>query len=537
MAESVPLAAGAPDTQDAHRSAVDSLGRGTATLVVGTILLLLLNFVSRVAVARHLSVAEFGDFNLGLSFAGLLSLVALLGLHQAVARTIAESPDPTVRLKLIRWTAVVTVAAAITTSVAIYLLAGSIAWIFDRSSPGTLTVVFQMFSVTVGLTLLCTFIASIFQGFEDTFPNAILNQGVQPAAFLVFVFLLFAYHLELTAALIAWVASNIVTFGGLLIYAWLRLERHLPPVMPAAELPPGLWILSLSLWGVTTLTYVTGYADTLILGAFRPTSDVGIYSALMTLARLILVAAGSVTYIFMPVAARLSGSRNYDAIRTTYVTAGRWVLIFTVPMFLVFGLLSNDSLIAVFGKAYSPGAEALIVVSGCALASVAFGPVNAALAGMAMTRPLLFATAVSAISNIALSLLLIPPYGLMGAAIAWSVARVAYPAAGALALHQTHRIGPLHRTFVVPLVGSLAVGIPLFLVVGAVSHPHWVVFPMYFVGVGIFLGVMVLTRSFEEGDLVAVRLLERVLRRPLPALERLILRFVHPGPPPSGPST
>ena len=65
-----------------------------------------------------------------------------------------------------------------------------------------------MFSVTIGLTLLCTFIASIFQGFEDTVPNAWINQAVQPGAFLVFVYIFFYFHLQLTAALLAWVSRT-----------------------------------------------------------------------------------------------------------------------------------------------------------------------------------------------------------------------------------------------------------------------------------------------------------------------------------------
>jgi O-antigen/teichoic acid export membrane protein len=511
------------------RSAIDSLGSGTATLVVGTILLLVLNFASRVAVARRLTLTQFGDFNLGLSFAGLIALVALMGLHQAVARTLAEIPDPSVRRRLVRWTAVVTAIAAVVSSVTVYLLAGPTAQIFNPAHPAVLTVVFQMFSVTIGLTLLCTFIASIFQGFEDTIPFAVLNQGVQPAAFLVFVFILFYFHLQLTGALIAWVISNIVTLIALLIYAWRRLHHHLPEVPPAKDLPMGLWVLSLSLWGVTTLMFVTGYVDTLILGVFRPEAQVGIYSALMTLARLILVAATSVTYIFLPVTARLKGEKDYDSIRSTYVTAGRWVMIFTVPMFFVFGLLPGDSLTAVFGATYSSGAEALLVVTAAGLLSVAFGPVNATLGGMAMTRPLLFATAVSAISNIILSFALIPTYGLMGAAVAWSVARVAYPAAGALALYQSHRITPLTRNFVLPLGLSLAIGVPFFILVGYVHHPVWIVFPIYFVGVLIFIGAILLTRSVEEGDLVIVRIAERTLHRRFPRIEGFLQRFAQPG--------
>ncbi len=496
-------------------------------MVVGTMLLLLLSLIGRVAVARHLSVELFGDFNLGLSFAGLLSLVALFGLHQAVARTLAERADPAARRHLIRWTASVTVIAAVVTSTLVYLLAGQIASLFNPAGSSQLTVVFQMFSVTIGLMLLCTFIASVFQGFEDTVPNAWINQAVQPGAFLVFVYIFFYFHLELTAALIAWVLSNVVTFVALLFYAWRRLPRHLPPVVSSTTsgLPPGLWTLAIALWGVTTLTYVTGYADTLILGAFRPEQQVGIYSAVLTIGRLILVASGAVAFIFLPVAARLMGHGNVAAIRSTFTTTARWTLLFTVPLFLVFAFLPGDSLDAVFGSAYVPGSQALVVISLCALISVAFGPVNAALAGMAMTRPLLIATAASAIGNIVLSFALIPPFGLMGAAVAWSVARVIYPAAGASALYFNHGISPLRRTLLLPLAASLALGIPVFFAIGMVPHPAWVVFPLYFVGLGIFIGCMLATHSVEQGDFVACRLAERLVGRPLPRLQRLLERF------------
>ncbi len=501
-------------------------------MVVGTVVLLLLSFIVRVELARHLLLEQFGSFNLGLAFAGLLSLVALLGLHQATARTLAERRDPAVRRRLIRWVFGITVVTAGVASSAVYLLAGPIASIFDPADSVELTTVFQMFSITIGLTLLNTFLSSVFQGFEDTVPNAWINQAVQPAAFLIFVYIFFYFHLALTGALVAWVISNAITFVALVAYTLRRLPRYLPPTPTVtAELPPGLWILSASLWGVTTLSFVTAYIDTLILGAFRPEEAVGIYSAVMTLARLILVASGAVTYIFLPVAARLKGQGDIESIRSTYPTAARWVLVFTAPMFLVFGLLPTDSTTAIFGPSFAPGAFALLIITTGALVSVSFGPVNATLAGMAMTRPLLLATAISAATNVVLSFALIPKYGLLGAAAAWAVARILYPGVGALSLLVTHRISTLHRNFLVPFGLTLAVGIPLFLGIGVLSHPHWVIYPLYFVGVVLFLAMIFATRTVEVGDLVVCRIAERVLGRPLPRLQAFLERYSsHPLP-------
>ncbi len=517
---------GAPATT----SAIDSLGKGTVVIVVGTLALFLLSFIGRIAVARHLSVEGFGDFNLGLALAGLLSLVALMGLHQATARTLAATHDLASRRRVIRTTAIITAIASVVVSAVVYLLADQISDLFDPAQATQLTVVFHFFSITVGLTLLCTFIASVFQGFEDTIPYAWINQAVQPAAFVIFVYILFAYHLELSAALYAWVISNVVTFIALVIYAIPRLPKHLPPGPTAAELPTGMFVLSLSLWGVSTLTFVTAYVDTLILGAFRPEEQVGIYSAVMTLARLILIAAVAVTYIFLPVTARLNREGDFDTIRSSYVTTTRWAVLFAMPIFLVFAFLPSETLHSVFGKSYIPGSLALVLVTAAALTSIAFGPVNVTLAGMGQTRPLLLATAISAGSNVVLSFTLIPTYGLIGAAIAWSVARMLYPATGALALYTTHRIGPLHRTFLYPLTAALAVGVPIFLVVALLSPPDWVIYPLWVLGVAIFALSVLFTRSVERGDFVVIRILEKILKRPLPGVERFFLRYTYAPP-------
>lgn len=507
-----------------YRLAVHSLGRGTTWMVLGTLSLLLLNLVGRVYAARHLTVAQFGNFNLGLAFAGLLALVALLGLHQAMARTLAEDRDPAVRRRVVRWAGTVTALTGVASSVLVFLLAGSIASLFDPSGSAELTLVFQMFSVTVGLTLLCTFLASIFQGFEDTVPNAWINQTVQPASFVLFLFLLLALHLSLPGVLLAWVLSNVVTFVALLAFTLRRLPRYLPPGPVSPTLPKGLWTLSLALWGISTLTFATAYVDTLVLAVFRPEFQVGLYAAVMTLARLVLVVGAAVTYIFLPVASRLSGQGQAEALGQVFTTATRWMMVVTLPVFFILALLPGPSIREVFGVAYLPAAGALAVITAGAFASILFGPVNGALAGLGATRPLLIATGISALANLVLSLALIPLLGLLGAALAWTLARVLYPGSSAYFLYTTYGIHPFRRTLWLPLTLSLAVGLPLFVALSLLEAPPWSVFPLYFLGLGVAVGAVLVTRTAEEGDLVLCDLAEQALRQPLPRLRRLLER-------------
>jgi O-antigen/teichoic acid export membrane protein len=379
-------------------------------------------------------------------------------------------------------------------------------------------------------------LASIFQGFEDTAPNAIFNQIVNPGLFLLFVLLFLAFGLGFTFTLVAYVLSTGVAFALFVVYAYRRIPKLVPkPAGPKAPLPPGLFGLSVSLWGVTSFQFVTAYVDTIILGAITGNiAEVGLYSAAMTLARLLLVGNGALTYIYLPVAARLKREGDVETIRTSYVTATRWVLVITMPMLFLFLFLPVQSLHAVFGPNYTEGALALSILVIGSFASVIEGPANSALAGMGYARALLLTTVVAASVNLVLSLVLIPTYGLLGAAVAWAVSRAIYPGLGAYLLYQFDRVTPMRRLLVLPLAVSLAIGTPIFLAAAYFAVPSWTVIPFFFVGALVFIGAILLTRTVDRGDLTALSALERRVGRNFPGLHRFLERYVGPPMTPTG---
>ncbi|HZY69791.1 MAG TPA: flippase [Thermoplasmata archaeon] len=512
--------------------ALVSLGRGTMTLVVTTALLFLFNFIGRVAVARAFGDSNWGLFSLGLALTQVFVLVGLLGLHQASARMLSFERDPAVRWTIVRWTLSLTMLAAVLGSVLTFVFAPELAGLFANGANAgqlpELTVVFQMFSITIGFSLMSLFLAALFQGFEDATPNGWFNQALNPGLFVVFVFLFIVLHLHFFGSLLAYVLANALALTALALYTWRRLPRHLPrPTTPTPTRPPKqLWELSFSLWGVSALAFVTAYVDTIILGIYYPSNVVGWYSSAIVLARLLLVGSGALTYIFLPVTARLAAEGDLESVRSTYVTSTRWILVVTVPLFLLFAFMPGASLSAVFGGSFVNGAAALEIITWGSLVSVAIGPVNAALAGLGRSRLLLVCTAASAVSNLVLSFTLIPRFGIIGASVAWTVARVVYPALGLYALYTTAGVSPARRSLLAPLTLSLAIGIPLFALVNLLALPAWVVFPMYFVGVGVFLLSMFATRSVDSGDLMAASAVERILGRPLPRLREFLERFI-----------
>ncbi len=502
------------------------VNRGTLILVLSTLCFFALNFVGRLATARSVSLTDWGLFNLGVSFTALLSTIILLGLNNAVARSLAHEKDPVEQRKIVRWSIGVSALISAVASVLTYVFAVPIAGVFhDPALAGVL----YLLAISVGMGAITPVYAAVFQGYHDVLPNALFNQVVNPAVFVVFVLGLLYLGWGLNAAIVAYVVADVAGLIGCVWYYYARIGRHLPDTVRSRGPPrPELWSLSLALWGLSSLAFVTAYADTLILGAFWSAADVGYYSTAMSLARTLLLGGSTLTFVFLPVAARLSREGAYTALRSAYTIAARWILVLSIPLFLLFLILPSQSVIALFGHRYAAAAFPLQLLAITAFASSIIGPSNACLAGIGRNRAQLTSATLSAATNIVLSFTLIPTYGVLGAAIAWGVARALYPASNLLILYRDYGVHPFRPILVRPLVTTLALAIPLFLLVGYLSPVNWVVYPLFFVGTGLFVAVLIGTNSLVPDDLIFVSGLEAVARRPLPGLRRFVARHYGP---------
>ncbi len=511
-----------PNSAELLQDALESVSKGTTILVVSIVTFLGLSFLGRIAAARALPVAQFGEFNLGVSFTTLLSILILLGLNQALARMLAWEHDAGERRTLIRWSIWVASIASIAGSVFVFICAPSIAALFHNPA---LIFVFELLAISVGFGAITPVFTSIFQGFHNVVPNALFNQIINPVLFVVFVYLLLYVHLGLTGVLLAYVIADAAGFVGAVVYTARYLPRIVPPTARGPPRPkPLLWILTVSMWGVASLGFITGYADTLILGVYHSALLVGYYSTSITMTRVILLAAQALTYIYLPMTARLARLQAHDALRSTYVTATRWILVMTFPMLLLFVFAPNLTIDALFGAKYGPAALSLQFLALAAFLSNVVGPVNACLGGLGQARTQLWTSSTAAATNLVLSFALIPTFGILGATAAWAIARGMYPGLGLAALNRGWGITPFRRVLLLPVAVTLVIGAPVFEIVQQLHPNHWFVIPLFFFGSALYIFALIVTKSLLPGDLATVGAAEHVLGRPLPRIRQLLQR-------------
>lgn len=112
-------------------------------MIVGSVLLVVFNFASRVIVARTVSLPKWRAYNLVLAFTSVLSTVALVGLPNAIARTLAYEPEPTMQRRTIEVGVLLAVAISFVVSATIFVFATPLATLFQASATGLLTLTLQ----------------------------------------------------------------------------------------------------------------------------------------------------------------------------------------------------------------------------------------------------------------------------------------------------------------------------------------------------------------------------------------------------------
>ena len=509
-----PPPVGSPSAFDRN---LGSMSRGTAVMLFATIALVLLQFLTRVLVTRHITGDQWGEFNLGLALANLLSLLTAFGIPTATARALAFEQTFEARAALVRKALLVSVPVAAASSALVYLFAGRLAAAF----PGPdLTGVFQLFAVSISLTMLSNTLVGIFQGLERAEPNAIFVQILNPALFLIFTSALLVAGWGFTGVIWGYVLSWLGAFAALAVYSYARLPVLLRALSTHtftgdAAARVSFLALSATLFGVATLSYLTQYADTILLGLLeRGVSGVatdqivGQYSSAMNLTRLLLVGSGTVTFIYLPVSSRLRRERDFPALRQTYVTITRWIALLTLPLTFIFVFDPAYSLAFTFGPNQVGGAAALSLLVVANTVSILLGPSTATLGGLGETRTVLAYTAYSTVANVVLCVVLIPPYGMIGAAVAWSVARLLFPALALWRIYRLHGITPFAAHFLRPLALTSALLIPFYYLV-PVHASLLVTFGLVALPFVVFAAAILVTHSVDRGDVYFARAAER----------------------------
>jgi len=200
---------------------------------------------------------------------------------------------------------------------------------------------------------------------------------------------------------------------------------------------------------------VTRNSDRFLLGVFDTSSAVGIYDVVFLVSQFMLFFGPVLNYLFQPIVAEYDAEDDLQRMNKLYTIVTRWLVILTFPIFALIVLFPEGMLGTLFGAEYRQGALSLIFLSGGYFIGRFFGLSGSFLTAMGETRVVMHISGATAALNLGLNIVLIPIYGIVGAALATALSVILNAILQIGYVYRSNNMHPFTRPLLVPSLLAL----------------------------------------------------------------------------------
>jgi len=202
------------------------------------------------------------------------------------------------------------------------------------------------------------------------------------------------------------------------------------------EIPKKLFLflikLSLPMLLSSSLFFVMQWTDTIMLGILRAEKEVGIYNVALKVSTLTSITLFAINSIAAPKFAELWGRGDFRKLEKVVRQSTRLIFWSSLPILIVF-MLFPSFILSFFGEEFRTGSIALIILTFGQFINAISGSVGYLLQMTGQQKVFKNIILIAVILNITLNFLLIPKFGINGAAIAsmfsmgfWNIASAIY---------------------------------------------------------------------------------------------------------------
>lgn len=414
------------------------IAKGSAYIVVQSIISTILSAVAFAFIARILTQTEVGIIAALLLTVGVAQLLSDLGFSSGLAKYIAEYRGRNADYKPILFTGVLikTLTAGF---LAVICAIGSqqLSQLLLKSDE--YTILFQLLSVDLLFACINGTMSNVLLGLNKIRDRAILNlvsAFVRQAA--AIALLISGYGL--TGLVIGWILgeSTYTILSALILAKGKHVRAH-----STEKVAAGLKMLAKFSWplfSANVFTFLYRWFDRVLLLAYIPLSQVGVYSVAyqaFTVLSIIPLALGAA---LLPYYSEQYGADKHENIMIGVEAAVRYITLLYIPLALGLMVTANPVITLFGGPAYSSGDVVLAILTlfgGISCISAALGVL---LLVYNMTPTILIINVVAVGASIAASPILLPLLGIAGMAVLKGVAMIITLVLGIIAIRTRIRI-------------------------------------------------------------------------------------------------
>lgn len=380
-------------------------------------------FLTQIVLARWMGAAEYGLFVTAWTCVLVLGGIVHLGFNVAMMRLAPQyyaNKDYGAFRGL--WAGGRRVATTSATVVALLGLAAI--WIVEMEGSAALALPLALAFLCLPLYTRTDVQDGLGRGQGWTMDSIVPPFIVRPLALLAMVAVAFVAGSPATAvtgmmlAFFSVVAANVMQT----VLLKRRIRESVPEATPTYDYA-GWFKISLPLLAGGISEIITLNADVLLLNLYRPPEEIGIYYAAAKTTALALFVLYAVGTAYAGRIAAASALGNRAEIETLVGQAVRWTFIPSAAVTLAI-LAAGYPVLASFGDGFTDAYPLMFILAAGILTKASMGPSELILNMLGHQRASALSMATAAVLSVALNLLLIPIWGVTGAAIATATAIV-----------------------------------------------------------------------------------------------------------------
>jgi len=430
------------------------VAKGGGITFVGSLVEFGVRFFMGILIARILGSEDFGLYTLVLTIVAVSAGLALLGLPSALVRYIAlyanRRDGPGIWGTLQVGIGVTTVLAVVM-AVGLALLADPLAYGLFHAP--RLAPLLRWFSLLVPFLALVDILAAATRGFGRMEPTAVSKSIAQPIIKLALVLCVALVGLNASRVLMAHFISVVASFAIILIFLNRSFTLRRPLGSGRRE-PKEMLKFSLPLHLDFMIATFRGNIQTFLLGALNTLATVGIFTVASQINMIGQMYHAAIVTASMPIVSELYGQEERGKLARFYQTMTKWTFTLNLPLFIIV-LVFAAPILSIFGEDYVDGALALTILAFGSLVNTGTGICGVVINMTGNTGFNLINSVILTVVTVGLNLLLIPKWGLIGAAWATMVAAVGVNLLRLSEVYFLFKMFPYNASFFKPILAGL----------------------------------------------------------------------------------
>ena len=478
---------------------LNNLAKGFGIVTLGIFISKILTYFYRALVARTLGPEAYGELSLALMVLGIVNTFALLSMGTSLRQKLPQAPEMEEKIAYIRSAFQLSVPVALLFSICLFLLSDLIAVrIFD--APG-LSILIKTLSIVPLANSFSYISVHTFLAIQKPKYKVLINQILQNLIQLLGTAAFIALNFGILGAALGWLTGSLITAIIAVIVLWKKFFPDLFRLKNLESKRKELLKFSAPLMMSGAISTSLAWTDTFFLGFYLDSTQVGFYNAALPIALLLTIPLTAFGNISLP-SLSAEVKKGKKKVEETVKTLARWTFMFTFPAFIGVALFAEEALKLLFGSEYTVASVSLVILSIGFMVSSFTSRVGDVLTTYERTDLVFVNTLLSLAINVPLNILLIPQYGIVGAAAATTISRIFSNIIIFCESVYIFDINPLSLDLIKPILASIP---PLVLVYSITKNlfnivPIWALIPSAIAFGLLYFLVLIIIRGLNDED-------------------------------------